>query len=112
MKSELARKECRPCGGDVPPMEADAIREHMKQLEEGWKVVEDHHLVREYSFKNFREALEFTNRVGELAEKEGHHPDINLTWGKVRLEVWTHSIDGLSESDFIFAAKTDAMQTS
>jgi 4a-hydroxytetrahydrobiopterin dehydratase len=68
-------------------------------------------LEKEYKFKNFREALDFTNRVGELAEEQGHHPDIYLAWGKVRLTVWTHKIDGLSESDFVLAAKADTRQS-
>jgi 4a-hydroxytetrahydrobiopterin dehydratase len=78
-----------------------------EQLGNDWKVIDEHHLEKEYRFKNFREALDFTNRVGELAESVGHHPDIFLAWGKVRLTVWTHKIGGLSESDFIFAAKAD-----
>ena len=75
------------------------------ELKGGWQVVNEHHLEKEYEFKNFREALEFTNRVGELAEEQGHHPDIYLAWGKVKLTIWTHKIDGLTESDFVFAAK-------
>lgn len=71
--------------------------------------MEGHHLINSYSFKNFREALDFTNRVGELAEQEGHHPDIALAWGKVEITLWTHKIDGLTESDFIMAAKIDAL---
>ena len=73
----------------------------------GWHVVKGHHLEREYKFKDFKEALAFTNAVGKLAEKVGHHPDIFLAWGKVKLTLWTHKIDGLSESDFIFAAKVN-----
>jgi len=70
-------------------------------------VVDEHHLEKEYRFKDFRTALDFTNRVGELAESQGHHPDIHLSWGRVRLDIWTHKINGLTESDFIFAAKAD-----
>jgi 4a-hydroxytetrahydrobiopterin dehydratase len=70
-------------------------------------VIDEHHLEKAYPFKDFREALAFTNRVGELAEEQSHHPDIHLAWGKVRLTIWTHKIDGLTESDFIFAAKAD-----
>ena len=76
------------------------------ELGHGWQVLDEHHLEKEYRFKNFREALAFTNRVGELAEAQGHHPDLHLSWGKVRVTIWTHKIDGLTESDFIFAAKT------
>ena len=78
-----------------------------QQLEAGWRVANEHHLEKEYTFPDFREALEFTNRVGEMAEKENHHPDIHLAWGKVKLTLWTHNIDGLSENDFILAAKAD-----
>ena len=79
------------------------------QLSPGWQVVHEHHLEKEYPFKNFREALAFTNKVGELAETQGHHPDIYLAWGKTKLTIWTHKIDGLTESDFVFAAKADRL---
>ena len=106
--SELAAKECVPCRGGVPPLKGKEITALMEQLGGGWKVVGEHHLEKEYTFKNFRGALDFTDRVGELAEAQGHHPDIYLAWGKVKLTIWTHKIDGLTESDFIFAAKADA----
>ena len=109
MSSELAAKKCVPCKGGVPPLEGGQLRTLLEQLGGGWKVVDDHHLVKEYRFPNFREALDFTNRVGELAEEQGHHPDIKLSWGRVRLLVWTHKIDGLTESDFIWAAKADGL---
>jgi 4a-hydroxytetrahydrobiopterin dehydratase len=79
------------------------------QLDEAWALVDGHHLEKEYKFGNFCEALAFTNRVGELAEEQGHHPDIHLAWGLVKLQVWTHKIDGLTESDFVFAAKADEL---
>ena len=79
------------------------------QLSDGWMVVGEHHIEKDYSFKNFREALVFTNKVGEIAEQQKHHPDIFLAYGKVKIQLWTHKIDGLSENDFIFAAKCDAM---
>ena len=82
----------------------EALRE---QLGNGWEVVDGHHLSKEFGFKNFADALAFVNRVGEVAEAQNHHPDVYLAWGKVRVEVWTHKIDGLTESDFIFAAKAD-----
>jgi 4a-hydroxytetrahydrobiopterin dehydratase len=106
---ELANKQCVPCRGGVPPLKSDEILEVLGKLGGGWRVVGEHHLEKEYLFRNFREALDFTNRVGELAEAQGHHPDIYLAWGKVRLTVWTHKIDGLTESDFVFAAKADAL---
>jgi 4a-hydroxytetrahydrobiopterin dehydratase len=90
-------------------MPHDEIETYLADLDGGWQVVDDHHLEKEYTFKNFREALDFTNRVGELAESVGHHPDILLAWGRVKLTVWTHKIDGLFSADFVFAAKADAV---
>jgi 4a-hydroxytetrahydrobiopterin dehydratase len=106
--SELVAKECVPCRGGVPPLKGKELTDLQAKLGGDWKVVREHHLEKDYAFKNFREALDFTNRVGEMAEKQGHHPDIYLAWGKVKLTVWTHKIDGLTESDFVFAAKADA----
>ncbi len=99
--------QCVPCRGGVPPLVGKALDLLQAELGGGWRVVNEHHLEKEYRFTNFREALAFTNRVGEVAEEQGHHPDIHLAWGKVRLTVWTHKIDGLTESDFVFAAKAD-----
>jgi 4a-hydroxytetrahydrobiopterin dehydratase len=106
---ELANKQCVPCKGGVPPLKGDTVLKLLGELGGGWKLVDEHHLEKEYLFRNFREALKFTNEVGELAESQGHHPDIYLAWGKVRLTVWTHKIDGLTESDFVFAAKADTL---
>jgi 4a-hydroxytetrahydrobiopterin dehydratase len=94
--------------GGVPPLKAQALRDVAKQLGGNWNVVNEHHLEKSYSFPDFKEALAFTNRVGAIAEAEGHHPDIHLAWGKVTLTIWTHKIDGLTESDFILAARADA----
>ena len=105
--SELANKECVPCKGGVPALAEAEVQSLLGQVEEGWSVVEGHHLEKLYSFPNFQLALDFTNRVGALAEDQGHHPDIYLAWGKVRITIWTHKIDGLTESDFVFAAKAD-----
>jgi 4a-hydroxytetrahydrobiopterin dehydratase len=107
--SGLAEKECVPCKGEVPPLKGQEIASLKSKLNGGWQVVNEHHLEKEYSFKDFRQALEFTNKVGELAESQGHHPDIYLTWGKVKLTVWTHKINGLTESDFVLAAKADKL---
>ncbi len=105
--SELAGRECIPCKGGVPPLKGEELRTIHEELGHDWQVVDGHHLEKEYKFKNFQEALDFTSRVGEVAEAQGHHPDIYLSWGKVKLAVWTHKIDGLTESDFVFAAKAD-----
>jgi 4a-hydroxytetrahydrobiopterin dehydratase len=105
---ELAEKKCIPCRGGVPPLSAQEITALIPQTP-GWAAVDQHHVEREFKFKNFREALDFTNHVGELAEEQGHHPDIYLAWGKVKIEIWTHKIDGLTESDFILAAKINRL---
>lgn len=107
MDRELANKTCKPCQGGVPPLKGKDLRQLAERLDNGWQVVDDHHLEKEYSFKDFREALDFTNRIGAVAEEQNHHPDIFLTYGKVRVQMWTHKIDGLTESDFVFAAKCD-----
>ncbi len=106
--SELAKQECVPCRGGVPPLKGKAIHDLLAKLgPNDWRVVDEHHLEKEYKFPDFVSALAFVNRVGETAEEQGHHPDIYLSWGKVRLTIWTHKIDGLTESDFVFAAKAD-----
>lgn len=107
--TNLAQKKCIPCEEGTPPMEIIEIQEYTSQLKPGWHVVNEHHLEKEYSFKDFKEALAFTNQLGKLAEEQGHHPDIHLSWGKVRIVLWTHKINGLSESDFILAAKIDQL---
>jgi 4a-hydroxytetrahydrobiopterin dehydratase len=107
--TELAEKECVPCKGGVLPLKGEELNKLARQLDSGWQVIKEHHLEKEYKFKNFREALDFTNKVGELAEAQGHHPDIYLAWGKVKLTVWTHKIDGLTESDFVLAAKSEKL---
>lgn len=106
---DLSKKKCIPCQGGVPALKGPALVELQRQLGKGWKVVDEHHLEKEYSFKNFQDALAFTNAVGAIAEKEGHHPDILLSYGKVKIDLWTHKIDGLTESDFILAAKIEAL---
>lgn len=107
MARDLASMECVPCKGGVPPLTREEIEPYLADLDNDWRVVDDHHLEKEFRFRNFREALEATNRVGELAEEVGHHPDIELAWGRVKITVWTHKIDGLHEADFVFAAKAD-----
>lgn len=105
---ELASLTCVPCRGGVPPLGGDEIEKLAGQLT-GWDVVEGHHLKKIYEFKDFREALDFVNRVGLLAEEQGHHPDISFGWGRAELTIWTHKIDGLTQSDFILAAKIDKL---
>lgn len=104
---DLSKKHCTPCRGGVPPLKGASLAQLHRELGGEWKVIDEHRLEKEYAFKNFREALAFTNKVGEIAEQEGHHPDIFISYGKVKIQLWTHKIDGLSESDFILAAKCD-----
>lgn len=106
--SSLAEKSCVPCRGGVPPLRGEALQTLARQVE-GWTVVNEHHLSKNFKFPDFRAALAFVNKVGALAEEQGHHPDIFLAWGKVDITIWTHKIDGLTESDFILAAKIDRL---
>ena len=103
----LADRRCIPCKGGVPPLTAEQIAPWLAQLT-GWQVVDNRYLEKEYAFKNFAQALALVNRIGAIAEEQNHHPDMFLAWGKVEVSIWTHKINGLTESDFIFAAKCDA----
>lgn len=106
--SELASKQCVPCRGGVPPLAGEELTKLSAQLN-NWNVVDEHHLQKEYKFKDYREALQFVNQLSEIAEEQGHHPDICFGWGKVEVKIWTHKINGLTESDFILAAKIDQL---
>jgi 4a-hydroxytetrahydrobiopterin dehydratase len=105
--SDLADKPCVPCRGGVAPLKGTALKGLHAQLEAGWEVVSEHHLERGFRFPDFRTALAFVDRVGAMSEEQNHHPDIFLAWGQARIKVWTHKIDGLTESDFAYAAKCD-----
>jgi 4a-hydroxytetrahydrobiopterin dehydratase len=107
--SDLAEQRCVPCKGGVPPLRGAELQALHARLGTAWSVVGEHHLEREYRFRDFAEALAFVNRVGAMAEEQSHHPDLLLAWGKVRVTIWTHKIDGLTESDFVFAAKCDRL---
>src|SRR5262245_42167671 len=107
--TSLAEKNCVPCRGGVPPLDAAAVGGYLAQIGPGWEAPRNHHLAKSYKFPDFKSALAFVDRVGAMAEEQGHHPDIYLAWGKVKIEVWTHKIDGLTESDFVFAAKCDRL---
>ncbi len=109
MSIPLAQQQCIPCRGGVPPLEGEALDALAEQLGAGWRVVDGHHLEKEYRFPNFVTALDFVNRVGEMAEEQNHHPDLVLAWGRVVVHIWTHKIDGLTESDFVFAAKAETL---
>lgn len=107
----LSDKSCVPCRGGVPAFDGEKIAPLLAQLRD-WEVIDDHHLSKEHPFPDFVSALDFVNRVGQLAESQGHHPDIHLSWGRATIEIWTHKINGLTESDFILAAKIDALTAS
>ena len=104
----LADKTCIPCKGGVPPLRGGPLRTLAEELPE-WKVVNEHHIERIYTFPDFKTALDFVVRVGAVAEEQGHHPDITLSWGRVGVTTYTHKIDGLTESDFILGAKIERL---
>ena len=104
--SDLASKHCVPCRGGVPPLKGEDLQKLSTQVS-NWKVVDEHHITKTFIFPDFKAALDFVNRVGTIAEEEGHHPDMTLTWGRVDVKTYTHKIEGLTESDFILAAKID-----
>jgi len=106
--NELAERQCIPCRGGVPPLAGEQITKLQSQLD-GWEVVGGHHLRKQYKFSDFATSQAFVNRVGELSEEQGHHPDICYGWGRAEITIWTHKIDGLTESDFILAAKIDQL---
>jgi len=109
--TQLAEKKCVPCKGGVPTLKGKDLTDLLHQVN-GWTVVREHHLQKEFRFPDFAKALEFVNRVGDIAEEQGHHPDIYLAYGRVDVKLWTHKIDGLTESDFIMAAKVDQVPAS
>ncbi len=109
MTEQLADKTCSPCRGGTPPLQGKEL-ENLRASVPDWNVVNEHHINREFRFPDFQQALDFVNLVGALAEEQGHHPDILLTWGKVEITLWTHKINGLSESDLIMAAKIDRLK--
>ena len=107
--SSLANEKCIPCHGGVPALQGEELAALARELGAEWRVVEEHHLEREFRFPDFAQALAFTNKVGAIAEEEGHHPDLYLAWGKVRVTIWTHKVDGLTRSDFVLAAKIERL---
>ncbi len=107
---DLTQKHCVPCQGGIPPFTQKQINQYLTQINSDWQVIDHHHLHRQFNFKNFIQAMKFVNQVAEIAEQEGHHPNIHLTnWNQVALELFTHKINGLHDNDFILAAKTDSL---
>ena len=106
--SDLASKHCVPCRGGVPPLKGEELENLSRQLPD-WKVIDEHHIIKTFLFPDFNTALDFVNRAGAVAEQEGHHPDLGLAWGRVDVKTYTHKIKGLTESDFILAAKIDQL---
>ena len=106
--AQLCDLKCVPCRGGVPPLKGEELTKLHAQVEQ-WDLVEEHHISRAFRFPDFVTALAFVNRIGELAEQQGHHPDIHLSWGRVQVKIHTHKIDGLTESDFVLAAKIDRL---
>lgn len=109
MEQELSSKVCTACQGGVDPLEGEELGSYTDRVSDEWEVVNEHHLRREFEFEDFQEALEFVNEVGEIAEEEGHHPNLEFTWGEATVKIYTHKIDGLHENDFILAAKIDEL---
>jgi len=107
--NNLTGKKCVPCTGEVKPLRGEAICLLARHVSKGWKVIDENRLERDFNFIDFAEALAFVNKVGALAEAEKHHPDILLSWGKVKITLYTHKINGLHENDFILAAKIDTL---
>jgi len=106
--NDLSQKKCTPCRGGIPPLKEGEIKKHLDKIKD-WQVIDNHHLEKQLNFPDFKSALAFVNQVGDVAEQENHHPNINFTWGKVEISIWTHKIDGLHENDFILAAKLDEL---
>jgi len=105
--SHLSSKKCIPCQGGIPPLKGEALKTLHKQID--WELVDEHHLTKTFNFPSFKDSLDFSNRIGALAEEQGHHPLIHINFKQVTLDMWTHKIDGLVESDFVFAAKANLL---
>lgn len=104
---DLRKKKCVPCTAEMTALKGKELEPLYLQLGEGWQIIEEHHLTKTFAFKTFKQALVFANAVGQIADEENHHPDLYVSWGKLVVKIWTHHIDGLSESDFILAAKIE-----
>jgi 4a-hydroxytetrahydrobiopterin dehydratase len=110
MSTDLSVEKCIPCSIDTPPMEGEELKEMLESIDSSWILVEDRKIEKNFKFKDFKTALDFVNKVGDIAEAEGHHPDIELGWGKVKITLLTHKIGGLSRNDFVLAAKINKIE--
>lgn len=106
---ELSTKKCIPCEGGIPPLNEKEIKEYKKLISVDWKVSDNNKITREFFFVSYRHTMDFVNKVADLAEEEGHHPVLHIYFGRLVADLWTHSINGLSENDFILAAKIDKL---
>ena len=106
--TKLADKHCVPCRGGVPPLKGEQLTPYAEQLPD-WKIIEEHHISKSFPFRDFKTGLDFVNRVSAVAEEEGHHPDLCLAWGKVEIKIYTHKVRGLTENDFVLAAKIEEL---
>lgn len=108
-KTELAQKKCVPCEGNVPSLKAEEIDEFRQEISDEWKIIDNKKIIREFNFVSYRHTIDFVNKVADLAEEEGHHPVMHVYYGRIEMELWTHAVDGLTENDFILAAKIDLL---
>lgn len=108
-KKSLTQRHCKPCEGDMLPMKGEDLAQYRKQLGSTWNVLGEHHMEKEFKRKDWRQSADLVCRIADLADQENHHPDILLQYGKVKVTLWTHKINGLSENDFILAAKIDEL---
>jgi 4a-hydroxytetrahydrobiopterin dehydratase len=106
---DLSTKKCKPCEGGIEPLNLNEIEEYKKNIQNDWNVTENRKITKEYSFVNYRHAMDFVNKVADLAEEEGHHPVMHISYAKVVIDLWTHAVNGLSENDFILAFKIDKL---
>lgn len=107
--TDLAARRCVPCRGDTPPLPEERRRELLRSLHPDWRIRDSHHLQRTWRLRDFAQALALANRIGEIAERENHHPTLEIAWGRLTASIHTHAIDDLTESDFILAAKIDRL---
>ncbi len=106
---DLTKKKCVPCEGGIPALKKKEIENYLSQLQGGWKLTNDKMISKVFSFVNFKHTMDFVNKVADISEQEEHHPVLHVHFAKLVIEIWTHAIDGLSENDFILAAKIDAL---